>query len=73
MHRFIATIAVCVISGSMLVPAEAARLNLDHGLWTGGDRSVRVFGHRVLRVAHRDTGVFVNSPLRPALLVGIAF
>jgi hypothetical protein len=72
-RHFIVATAVCVVFGSMMAPAEAARLSRDLGLWSGGDRLVRVFGHRVLRVGQRDTRGFVNLPLRPALLVGIAF
>ena len=43
--------------------SEAARVSRDLGLWSGGDRLVRVFGHHVLRVGHRDTRGFVKLPL----------
>ena len=72
MRNWVLAIAVCVVFGSTLAPAGAARLNRDAAP-SGGDRVLRVFGQRVLRVAHQDRGVFMAAPRRPALLMGIAF
>jgi hypothetical protein len=70
MRNWILAIAVCVVFGSTLAPAGAARLSRDRS-WSGGDRVPRSLG--VLRVARQDRGVFIGVPLRPVLLMGIAF